>query len=120
MNKKDNNVWELLRKDKKLTLKQVSEKTGISIDTLVRIEKGKLKNINANHIYELSVVYNEDYTYLMNCAGYKTPKKERSDRDELLGGYKRESKTLIKTFLDFLDNQETYLKVYRHSKKGAS
>jgi transcriptional regulator with XRE-family HTH domain len=58
-------VLKSIRKDKKLYLKDVKEKTGISIASLSLIETGKIKP-RPTTIKKLSEVYEIDYFTLYN------------------------------------------------------
>ena len=54
-----------MRLNRKISLKELSRITNISISTLWNIENNKVKNIKNIFIYRLARVFNVDYEYLL-------------------------------------------------------
>ena len=75
-----------LRKEKKLTQKELAEKIGISKRTLAYWEKGET-NIKPDKANELAKLFNVSVSYLL---GY-SDKKERSSSIELKNDIRRET-----------------------------
>jgi len=68
-----------LREAKKLTLRAVEEKTGISNPFLSQVESGKVRQPSPVMLYKLASLYEVPYEYLMERAGYPVPQPAASD-----------------------------------------
>jgi transcriptional regulator with XRE-family HTH domain len=72
---------ESIRKDRRLTLRQVEEATNKEISNayLSQIEQNKIQKPSPNVLHALAMIYAIDYAKLMEMAGYITPSKPRDD-----------------------------------------
>lgn len=68
-----------LREAKKLTLRAVEEKTGISNAFLSQVESGKVRQPSPVMLYKLALLYEVPYENLMERAGYPVPQAAASD-----------------------------------------
>ena len=68
-----------LRLLRKLTLRDVEEKTGISNGYISQVENGQIKQPSPNFLHKISEALDYSYELLMERAGYVVPKsKSRS------------------------------------------
>jgi len=72
---------ESIRKDRRLTLRQVEEATNREVSNayLSQIEQDKIQKPSPNVLYALSEIYAIDYAKLMEMAGYISPVKPRGE-----------------------------------------
>lgn len=59
-----------IRKEKRLTLRDVEEKTGISNAYLSQIENQKILKPSPSILYKLAEIYDVSYEHLMRSVGY--------------------------------------------------
>lgn len=70
-----------LRETKRLSLRQVEKKTGVSNAYLSQIENGKIGEPSPHILHKLSEVYDTSYNDLMKLAGYiKEEKGEKINK----------------------------------------
>lgn len=69
-----------LRKNKGLTLREVSDRSGISHPYLSQLETGKNENPSKEVLRKLSEVYNYSYGDLLQMAGYLDDMQKASDK----------------------------------------
>jgi len=62
-----------IRKERKLTLRFVEEKTGISNAYLSQVENGKIVKPSPSVLYKLAEFYDVSYEHLMRLAGHPLP-----------------------------------------------
>jgi transcriptional regulator with XRE-family HTH domain len=64
------------REQKRLTLRQVEDETGIKNAYLSQLENGKIENPSPKYLHKLSEIYRVPYAMLLELAGYPTVEKE--------------------------------------------
>ena len=62
-----------VRKERKLTLRVVEEKTGISNAYLSQVENGKIIRPSPSVLHKLAEFYDVSYEHLMRLAGHPLP-----------------------------------------------
>ena len=67
------------RQHKKLTLRAVEAKTGISHAYLSQLERGKIRSPSPVMLRKLSDLYNVPYSSVLELAGYPVPDSEKLD-----------------------------------------
>ncbi|HIE13662.1 TPA: XRE family transcriptional regulator, partial [Candidatus Bathyarchaeota archaeon] len=82
MNERLGRYLKKVRKERKLTLRNVEEKTGISNAYLSQVENGKIVKPSPSILYKLAECYNVSYEYLMRLAGYPLPTAS-AEKEEL-------------------------------------
>jgi len=73
MNEKLGRYLKQVRKERKLTLRAVEEKTGISNAYLSQIENGRIVKPSPSVLYKLAECYDVSYECLMQLAGHPLP-----------------------------------------------
>ncbi|MFQ4136303.1 helix-turn-helix domain-containing protein [Nodosilinea sp. PGN35] len=82
MNKESSNLGPFLastRQHKKLTLRAVEAKTGISNAYLSQLERGKIRSPSPVMLRKLSDLYDIPYSSVLELAGYPVPDNEKLD-----------------------------------------
>lgn len=64
-----------LRLLRKLTLRDVEDKTGVSNGYISQVENGQIKRPSPNFLHKMSEALDYSYELLMERAGYVVPKK---------------------------------------------
>jgi HTH-type transcriptional regulator, competence development regulator len=83
-----NKLLQNTRYRKMLSLRVVEQATGISNSYLSQVEHGKIKKPSPDILYKLAKIYNLDYSFLMQKAGYVTPVRFADEEGITLEGYK--------------------------------
>lgn len=97
-----------IRKEKRLTLRAVEEKTKISNAYLSQIENGKITKPSPSVLYKLANCYGISYEELMKLAGYPVvslAEKSISARLPRLGKITKEEEEELLAYLEFLRNR---------------
>ena len=82
MNQKSGKLGPFLassRQHKKLTLRAVEAKTGISNAYLSQLETGKIRSPSPVMLRKLSEIYDVPYSSVLELAGYPIPDSEKLD-----------------------------------------
>lgn len=82
MNKTLAEYLKQIRKEKRLTLRAVEERTSISNAYLSQVENGKISTPSPSVLHKLADCYGVSYEHLMKLAGHPLP--EASTRSEKL------------------------------------
>lgn len=90
-----------LRKDKKLSLYQVSEKTGLSQSSITQVEQGG-RNLSMKSLYLLMDVYGCDANTILSISQDSDSKKDSIDA-RIKELPEEQQKYLKQTFLYMLD-----------------
>lgn len=91
------------REDKKLTLRDVEDKTDISNAYLSQLESNKIKKPSPVVLDKLSTFYQIQYSVLMKLAGYPVPEmEEQSPLYKRIGETTREEEDSLVEYLEFL------------------
>lgn len=72
-----------IRKIRKLSLREVEEKTGISNAYLSQLERGEAENPSPQKLHSLARCYEVPYVDLMTAAGYLTSANENRPEADL-------------------------------------
>ena len=127
------NTWKKLRQASELSFEDLSDKTGVPVNTLKNIESrlGK-KNLNPNYVSKLSEFYSKqrgcinfdtEYLTLMKEAGYEIPKKYddagekvklSSLENKVIQAYNgtNEEKEFIRLILFVMKNKRELLEIF--------
>lgn len=91
-----------MRKKSTYTLESLSEKTGISVSNIKRIEQGN-RNLSMRNLYEIMEAFEVDANTVLNI----NPVRNRYSIDERLDGLDEKQRDyLFKTFSFMLDQAE--------------
>lgn len=101
------------REQKRLTLRQVEEETGILNAYLSQLENGKIVKPSPGNLHKLAGLYSVPYSLLLQKAGY--PVDEEVQR---LSIKSRIAKELNNTSEEEQDKLIEYLRFLRSTKKG--
>ncbi|MHA1227402.1 MAG: helix-turn-helix domain-containing protein [Candidatus Hodarchaeales archaeon] len=102
-----------VRKERKLTLRVVEKRTGISNAYLSQVENGKILKPSPSILYKLAECYGVSYEKLMQLAGYPLPaisvkmeKMEPSFRlDSSFDDLTEEEKKRVLEYIEFLKSR---------------
>ena len=107
----------VLREDRGLTLRELSEGTGISNAYLNQLENDKIKEPSPNIIAKLSEFYGVPYNKLMHLAGYIVPgQPEGQNKFPHLEGLKDLTPDDFEQVRDFVE----FLRLKKARRKRAS
>lgn len=103
-----------LRKEKKLTLRAVEEKTRISNAYLSQVENGKIARPSPSFLHKLAECYDASYERLMRLAGHPLPttstggkKLEPAFRlSSSFGDLTQEEKKRVLEYIEFLKSRK--------------
>jgi len=93
---------------KRLTLRNVKKKTGISDGYLNQLEQGRVKEPSPHILYKLAQCYEVPYEHLLDLAGYFVPagqnsmKKVRGVAYSLLGDLTKDEEEELLRYLEFI------------------
>jgi len=73
MNQELGEYLKQIRKDRKLTLRAVEERTGISNAYISQVEGGKIVKPSPSALHRLAECYGVSYKHLMELAGHPLP-----------------------------------------------
>lgn len=94
------------REVKKLSLREMEEKTGISNSYLSQLENDKIKEPSPNVLHDISKFYGIPYVDLMEKAGYIVPQKAKSPVDgvalSVLNGLDKEDIEEVKNYVRYI------------------
>jgi transcriptional regulator with XRE-family HTH domain len=91
------------REDRKLTLRNVEDETGISNAYLSQLEGNKIKKPSPVVLDKLSKLYKIQYSKLMRVTGYPVPKiEEQSAFQSRVGATTKEEEDALVEYLEFL------------------
>lgn len=92
-----------LRDSRRLTLRELSEQTGVSNAYLNQLENDRIKEPSPNIIAKLSQFYGVSYQRLMKLAGYIVPGSKDNSSERHIEGLKDLSSDDIEQVRDFVD-----------------
>lgn len=102
-----------IRKERKLTLRVVEEKTGISNAYLSQVENGKIARPSPSVLHKLTECYDISYEHLMKLAGHPFPVGTESKRLEpafrlssSFAGLTKEEKKRVLEYIEFLKSRK--------------
>ena len=103
----------MARDAKKLSLRDVQEKGGISNSYLSQLENDKVKEPSPNILHKLSEVYEIPYIDLMKSAGYVTPKQTTKTQVDgialsVIDGLDPEEIEKVKSYIRFLRMEKRF------------
>lgn len=96
----------IAREVKKLSLREMEEKTGISNSYLSQLENNKVKEPSPNVLHVIAEAYGIPYIDLMEKAGYIVPRKEKNPIDgvvlSVLNGLDKEDIEEVKNYVRYI------------------
>jgi len=97
------NLIKKCREEKRLTLRDVEDKTDISNAYLSQLEGNKIKKPSPVILDKLSTLYQIQYSTLMKLAGYPVPEiEEQSPLYARIGETTKEEENALVEYLEFL------------------
>lgn len=96
----------MARETKKMSIREVEKKTGISNSYLSQLENDKVKEPSPNILYALSKAYGIPYIDLMKKVGYLVPKESQKSVDgialSVIEGLDEEEIEKVKSYIRFI------------------
>lgn len=94
------------REARKLSIREVEKKSGISNSYLSQLENDRVKEPSPNILYKLSKVYGIPYIDLMKKAGYIIPKDSKKRVDgvalSVIEGLDEDEIEKVKSYIRFI------------------
>ena len=98
-----------IRKEKKLSLRAVQHKTGISNAYLSQLENDKAANPSPKILRKLAICYEVAYEHLMALAGYSFSSKKELEPayrlSDILTDLSPEEKQRVREYIEFLKSR---------------
>lgn len=95
-----------IRRERRLTLRAVQQKTGISNAYLSQLENNKAANPSPKILQKLAICYEISYEYLMSLAGYTLPSEKELEpayrSSDSFDDLTPEEKQRVREYIQFL------------------